>query len=782
MYQQHCIRETLTSEAGAARVAALMAAESFPSRTAAGRRVCEAFGFRDARGGLQQAGCVKALRVLEAAGRIALPEPLNRGGGRPPRDLGEAIPAAEGVPDRVEAVEGLRLVLVREEGERHRWNGLMAREHPRGAVRHAGAQLRYLIVSAHGTLGGMGFAASALALAARDQWMGWDEGTRKRQLHRVVGMSRFLIREGVECRNLASKALGMVLGRLGEDFQQRYGYRPVLVETFVDEGEHAGTSLKASNWIRVGETAGRGRFGASDEKVAVKAIYLYPLAEDWREQLGLVEREPIEPLACGEGLDREEWAKNELGGARLGDERLSRRLVRSASVQAEAPMGSFSSAAQSDKAMVMGYYRMIDQPADSEVRPENILAPHRARTLRRMQGKEVVLCLQDGTDLNFAEHEGCRGLGLIRKNQSGSGTLGLHMHSTLVVDGEGVPLGVPQIQYEAPEAGGPKRKPAGERKTRRWVEGLRECARLASELEGVRPVSVMDREGDSFELFVEQRRLGTVDLLVRAQHNRRLGRQLPKLFERVRAARAQAGMEIEVGRRSGRRATGQQKAGEKREARLARVGLRWRTVELAPPRNSDFTKEAPVRLNLVHVREDNAPEGVRPLEWFLLTSVGVKSSREAKQVLEWYRLRWRIEDWHRVLKTGCKVEYLGHRSGDRIERAVTIKAVIAWRLMAMTLLGRERPELGAEVLFSDMEILALKDFAQDRRLSLPDNLGATVVTLAMLGGYLNRNNDPPPGHQKIWEGYVRLATMAETYERLIKLNRTSNLYERLRPG
>ena len=303
MYQQHCIRETLTSEAGALRVAALMAAESFPSRTAAGRRVCEAFGFRDARGGLQQ--------------------PLNRGGGRPPRDLGEAIPAAEGVPDRVEAVEGLRLVLVREEGERRRWNGLMAREHPRGAVRHTGAQLRYLIVSAHGTLGGMGFAASALALAARDRWMGWEERTRKRQLHRVVGMSRFLIREGVECRNLASKALGMVLGRLGEDFQQRYGYRPVLVETFVDEGKHAGTSLKASNWIRVGETAGRGRFAATDGKVAVKAIYLYPLVEDWREQLGILGPEPIRGLECGEGLDREEWAENELGGARLGDERLS---------------------------------------------------------------------------------------------------------------------------------------------------------------------------------------------------------------------------------------------------------------------------------------------------------------------------------------------------------------------------------------------------------------------------------------------------------------------------
>ena len=181
-----------------------------------------------------------------------------------------------------------------------------------------------------------------------------------------------------------------------------------------------------------------------------------------------MERERIEPLECGEGLDREEWAEKELGGARLGDRRLSRRLVRSASVQAEAPMASFSSAAQSDKAMVMGYYRMIDQPADSEVTPDNILAPHRARTLRRMQGKAVVLCLQDGTDLNFAEHEGCRGLGLIRKNQSGAGTLGLHLHSTLVVDGEGVPLGVAQLQYEAPEATKQKRKPAPERKTQRW--------------------------------------------------------------------------------------------------------------------------------------------------------------------------------------------------------------------------------------------------------------------------------------------------------------------------
>ncbi len=113
--------------------------------------------------------------------------------------------------------------------------------------------------------------------------------------------------------------------------------------------------------------------------------------------------------------------------------------------------------------------------------------------------------------------------------------------------------------------------------------------------------------------------------------------------------------------------------------------------------------------------EETAPaDGSRPLEWILLTSLAVETRKDAERVLDWYRLRWRIEDWHRILKYGCKAEYLGHQTGDRIERAVTIKTVIAWRLAAMVLMGRETPELPAEVLFSDVEIMALADLATDR--------------------------------------------------------------------
>ena len=171
--------------------------------------------------------------------------------------------------------------------------------------------------------------------------------------------------------------------------------------------------------------------------------------------------------------------------------------------------------------------------------------------------------------------------------------------------------------------------------------------------------------------------------------------------------------------------------------------------------------------------------GTEPLEWLLLTSVAASSERQAERVLEWHRLRWRIEDWHRVLKSGCKVEYLGHRRDERIERAVTIKAILAWRLTVMTPLGCDTPELPPSTLFTDLESAVLGDFALDRQLARPENLGRAVLTTARMGGYLNRKHDPAPGNQIMWEGYTRLATITQFYVRLIHLGPTSNLYQRL---
>ena len=245
---------------------------------------------------------------------------------------------------------------------------------------------------------------------------------------------------------------------------------------------------------------------------------MYPLQADWRRVLGAAGPAPSAPLGPADGLALDEFAANELGHAPLGDVRLSQRLVHSAQMQAAAPMASIPAAAQGQRAAVKGHYRLIDQPDDSAVTPENILAPHRQRTLQRLQAEDLVLCVQDGTDLNFAEHPGCAGLGLIGKNQRSQGTLGLHMHSTLAVSAQGIPLGVLKIQYEAPDGQAQAGRPLEQRKTFRWVRGLRDCAEVAGQLGGTRVVSVMDREGDVLALFAEQRRLAGVELLVRAKH------------------------------------------------------------------------------------------------------------------------------------------------------------------------------------------------------------------------------------------------------------------------
>ena len=168
-------------------------------------RVCEAFDFHDGRGRWQRASYCAALADLGAAGHVSLPQGRpSRGGVRRPRVLPHPVAPAVDVPGTVGALRDLALVRVETDEQRRVWNTLMAHEHPRGAGPFVGPQLRYLVGSAHGWLGGVGFAAGARRLRARDAWIGWDDERRRTHLHRVLGLCRLLVRPGISCRNLAS--------------------------------------------------------------------------------------------------------------------------------------------------------------------------------------------------------------------------------------------------------------------------------------------------------------------------------------------------------------------------------------------------------------------------------------------------------------------------------------------------------------------------------------------------------------------------------------------------
>jgi len=760
---QNQIKRTLSQPAATAWIADQLTQGDVPHRTALARQACDQFTLHDGRGHAQMSGCLRALRELEAAGHFTLPQPCTRPGVGGIRRLPASVPPACGVPDRAGDVRELHLVLVEDDAHRRTWNELMLREHPQGAGPLVGAQLRYLIGSAHGWLGGFGFSAAALQLRDRDAWLGWDVSSRRQQLHRVVTMSRFLLRER-GCHNLASRVLGQVLGRLADDFDARYGYRPWLVESFVDSEAFTGTCYRAANWIFVGQTQGRGRqdrVRRSDKHV--KAIYLYPLVQDWRTRLGLPPEPTPTPLGAGEGLDGTCWVEREFGGAPLGDKRLSRRLVDSAQRQAAQPGRAFTGVAKGDWPATKGYYRLIDQPADSAVTMAAMLQPHQARTHQRMQAESRVLCIQDGTTLTYTGLEQCDGLGVTGSNQTGAQSRGLTLHSTLAINGKGIPLGIVDARCRAPDPEAKKatpKTPIEEKKTYDWLQATRTCMKLAVQMPQTRITCVMDREADFFELFDEQRNNPCVDVLMRAKHNRCLSGER-KLFDHLRASEARGELQVTVKRRSARGKRSKQKAQTGRVQREATLTLHYESVEFLPP--SHHRDKAPVRLWAVHGVEQAPPEGVEPLEWFLLTTRDIDSVADAQQCLQDYALRWRIEDWHRVLKSGCGIEKLAHQRIERLERALAINMVIAWHIMVMTLLGREVPDLPAEVVFTDLEIEFLQAWAKDIRVKPPTNLGETIRLVARLGGYLGRKHDPPPGHQLMWHGYRTLTMMSAGY-------------------
>ena len=767
MMIQNQILGTLRKPGSERRLGAILRREPNAGRIGIARRVCEVFGFLDARGKPQLSGCLKALGAVERSGRIPLP--ASRVPARPPspRRLEDPVAAALKVPAEARAVEGLSLVRVATVEQRKLWNTLLHFEHPQGTATFAGCQMRYLVASDHGVLGALGFSSSALQLGARDAWIGWSAAQRQAHLHRVVCLSRFLIRPGVRCRNLASHVLGLALRRLPMDFEERYGYRPWLVETFVAP-EFEGTCFKAANFVRVGCTAGRGRqdIGRKHAK-SVKSVYMFSLEPNWRQRLDVPFVDAAPSLEPGEGLDSGEWARNEFGGAPLGDQRLSARLVNSVDLLASIPGQPITGNPEGNRAAVKGYYRMIDQPEESAVTPENILAPHRARTVQRMRDQDTVLCIQDGTDLNFATRPACGGLEIIGHNQTSAKTRGLHLHLTLATTGEGLPLGILRCGFDPPNASGagseakhgnatepgPEPRAGKDAKTQRWIQGLQDAGRIARELTGkTRVISVMDREADFYELFDEQRRIGRVEVLVRARHNRILEKGAPKLFAALRNQLPGGQVEIEIDRLTERPKSSRKEARPARSKRRARVEVRFRRFDLP----STVPGTEPVPMSVVHLRETNPPDGEKPLEWFLLTSLHVDHFEAAVEIIGFYLRRWRIEDLFRVLKSGCKVEDTAFRSACRLQRAATIDAVIAWRIMLMTLLGRELPECPAELMFTDSEIHFLEDYAHTFRLNAPQNLGAAVLLVAILGGYQNRKHDPPPGNKIMWRGIERL--------------------------
>ena len=694
--------------------------------------------------------CRVALLKLERCGRIRLNEvPPFRTERKPGMVIRDVEPKP--IQCRLGKLQPIELIRVDDRRQSQIWNGLMERYHPLGSGPLCGAQLRYLIRGSSGEwLGGLAFSAASWRLQARDEWIGWDATAREQNLHRVAANSRFLILPHVRVPQLASHVLGKVANRLQRDWQQRYSDELLLMETFVDTEHYRGTCYQAANWIEVGQTQGRGRQDARHRRgSSVKRVFMYAL--DAKAKQRLCKAEFQAPAAVPAPRIAADWAEEEFGKARLGHERLKKRLLKVARDFYARPQSQIPQACQS-RAATKAAYRFFQHP---ETTMDALLEPHIEATQHRIGKEKIVLAIQDTTSLNYSTHPATNDLGPI--GSSPDGIVGLIVHDTMAFSLEGTPLGLVDVQCWARNGDQfgkkhqRKQRPIEQKESYKWLQSYRKTAEIQQHCPNTTLVSVGDREADIYELF----HLGLEDpsgpkLLVRAEQNRLLADGQGHLWSMVEQQAPAGIQQLQVPRRSNR------------PARQAQLEIRFSRVTLQPPGGKASCGS--LTLWAILAQEIDAPLSIEPLRWMLLTTCRVENFQEAIEKLNWYTKRWGIEIFHRTLKSGCKIEERQLGSAIRIEACLAIDMVVAWRVYHLTKLGREVPDVPCTVFFEEAEWIALTAFITKNPVppTQPPSLRDAIRMVGSLGGFLGRKGDGEPGTKSLWLGLQRLDDITAT--------------------
>lgn len=669
-----------------------------PARSQLVEEFCRATDWRDAKGRLSLSSARVALRRLEALGRVQLPPMSARAQGASPRRLwddGQPLPELPQVSVS-RRPSGLRLELIQNERDpAHRiWNRLIAREHPLGRRPLVGAQLRYLIHCDQGILGAFGFGPPAYHLECRDQWIGWSRLARQQNRARVLGLSRFLLRPGLRVPNLASQCYGLVLWQVAGDWQERYGLEPVLVETYVDRARHNGLSLAASNWRRLGQSKGRGRDDRRRRQAqSLKDVWVYELTPKARVHLQAQQVEKLAPRSVFARALSQDWAVEEMAAVRLGDERLEQRAADILASRWARPGSSFYRSFQT-VAQAKGAYNFVENPR-AEITLASLLENHHLQTARRMAAESVVLAAQDTTGLSYNTLKQTEGLGTLGEDHS----RGLFLHSLQAFRLDGIPLGTLWAEtWARPEVSDTAQRNAqslDEKESGRWGRALQAASQWAPQMPRTKVVVCGDREADIYELYDQaQVAPANVFLLVRGQHDRRLG-DGRSLREALAAAPLGGTLKVVVPRR------------QNRPARDATLELRWLPVEIKAPAVGVKKSWPSLQVYALWAHEVGAQAGVEPIDWVLLSTWPVQSLKMARRLVRWYALRWGIEVWHGALKLVCKVERRQMKSASALERTLAFDMIVASRALLLARLGKEHPQLPAELFYSPEELKVL---------------------------------------------------------------------------
>jgi hypothetical protein len=428
------------------------------------------------------------------------------------------------------------------------------------------------------------------------------------------------------------------------------------------------------------------------------------------------------------------WTNVEFADIDLGDARLDSRARKIMARFSDKPSASIPKSCNG-WGETIATYRFLENDA---VEWRDIMAPHWAQTQQRMGEHPVILCLQDTTELNFNGQQ-IEGLGPLSYEVQ----RGMYVHPTYAVTPERLPLGVIDAWMWAREKVNAAGVRPGIKESRRWIEGYGRIAEMAAEMPATRLVYVADREADMIELMAYAQECGTpADWLVRAKTDRALP-DGEKLWAHTLDGAPVGEISFVIGAR------------DKQKGRKVRQQLWARRVELPARRG------VKIAATCLIAREIDAPAGVEPIEWRLLTNRTATTVDEVIELIDWYRARWEIEMFFHVLKNACKVEAMQLSHIDNLERALALFMVVAWRVAYLMRLGRICPDLDASLFFDPDEIRGAYLLTKERRPERPPTLNEVVRLIARVGGFLGRKGDGDPGVKTIWQGIqdVRVAAL-----------------------
>ena len=434
------------------------------------------------------------------------------------------------------------------------------------------------------------------------------------------------------------------------------------------------------------------------------------------------------------------WVDQEMAGVAMGDKRLDKRTKQLLDSLFGQPTNSLPVACRG-WAETQAAYRFFD---NNKVTAEKVLAPHQQATCERMAEHPVILCVQDTSELDYTSQTQMGGLGPLTYEAQ----QGLLLHPTVAITPERLTLGVldNRIWARDKETYGKSEhrasKPIEEKESFRWIEGYQQICAISQKLPDTQCVYVADRESDIYELFAEaEQQKNPADFLIRASHDR-IVLDDSRLSEELAHAAVLGEATFEL------------PSTHSRKCQPVTQHLKAVRVNLRPPKKKAHLPS--IAVTVVLAQEVRPPKGEKPITWILLTNLPVTTGDQVLEKLHWYLCRWQIEIFFRILKSGCKVEKLQLECTERLQPALAMYMIIAWRVLYLTYLGRECPDLPCDLVFDTKEWQAIH--LVSTKTQAPEqvpSLNTILRMIASMGGFLARKGDGEPGPKTIWIGLQR---------------------------